>query len=189
MMKAYELGMTKGEYVFYTIEMLPEENVLNPEDVWANDDGQNVVAKEAFEAVFHVRHIKKSYHIRYVIGIEPNENLSVWVFLCQTWSLIYCWQCWQGPLGGLENIVRLEKIEEQQNIRLSSTVPGIVISPYIFWNLQQFISWTVDKCGVTVPAHYYEGPLFRRSAIRVRVRFMVRVRVRIAYDWNSGPTE
>jgi len=77
MMKAYELGMTKGEYVFYTIEMLPEENVLNPEDVWANDDGQNVVAKEAFEAVFHVRHIKKSYHIRYVIGIEPNENLSV----------------------------------------------------------------------------------------------------------------
>jgi len=57
MMKAYELGMTKGEYVFYTIEMLPEENVLNPEDVWASDDGQNVIAKEAFEAVFHVRHL------------------------------------------------------------------------------------------------------------------------------------
>jgi len=55
MMKAYELEMTKGDYVFYTIEMLPEENVLNPEDVWASNDGQNVIAKQAFEAVFHVR--------------------------------------------------------------------------------------------------------------------------------------
>jgi len=40
MMMAWELGMTEGEYVFYTIEMLPEENVLNPEDVWASNDGQ-----------------------------------------------------------------------------------------------------------------------------------------------------
>ena len=48
--------MTKGDYVFYTIEMLPEENVLNPEDVWASNDGQNMIAKEAFEAVFHVCH-------------------------------------------------------------------------------------------------------------------------------------
>jgi len=55
MMMAYELGMTEGEYVFYTIAMLPEENVLNPEDVWASNDGQNDVAKKAFEAVFHVR--------------------------------------------------------------------------------------------------------------------------------------
>jgi len=47
-------GLTKGEYVFYTIEMLPEENVLDPEDVWASDDGQNKIAKEAFEAAFHV---------------------------------------------------------------------------------------------------------------------------------------
>jgi len=31
MMMAHELEMTKGDYVFYTIEMLPEENVLNPE--------------------------------------------------------------------------------------------------------------------------------------------------------------
>ena len=54
MMMAYELGMTKGEYVFYTIEMLPEENVFDPEDVWASQDGQNIIAKEAFEAVFHV---------------------------------------------------------------------------------------------------------------------------------------
>jgi len=55
MIKAYELGMTNGEYVFYTIEMLPEENVLNPEDVWASNDGKNMIAKKAFEAVFHVR--------------------------------------------------------------------------------------------------------------------------------------
>ena len=55
MLMAHELEMTKGEYVFFTIEMLPEENVLNPEDVWASHDGKNLIAKEAFEAVFHVR--------------------------------------------------------------------------------------------------------------------------------------
>jgi len=56
MMMASEFGMTDGDYVFYTIEMLPEENVLNPEDVWASNDGQDAIAKKAFEAVFHVRH-------------------------------------------------------------------------------------------------------------------------------------
>jgi len=30
--------------------------VLNPEDVWASNDGQDAIAKKAFEAVFHVRH-------------------------------------------------------------------------------------------------------------------------------------
>jgi len=58
MMMAHELGMTNGDYVFYTVEMLPEENVLNPEDVWASNDGQNIIAKEAFEAVFHVRSLQ-----------------------------------------------------------------------------------------------------------------------------------
>jgi len=74
MMMAWELGMTKGEYVFYTIEMLPEENVLNPQDVWASDDGQNIVAKEAFEAVFHVRTrwLKIKYPTRqYAISSQP----------------------------------------------------------------------------------------------------------------------
>jgi len=55
LMMAHELGMTKGDYVFYTMEMLPEEDVLDPEDVWASADGQNAIAKQAFEAVFHVR--------------------------------------------------------------------------------------------------------------------------------------
>ena len=55
--------MTNGDYVFYTIEMLPEENVLNPEDVWASNDGKNHIAKKAFEAVFHVRHKLESWFI------------------------------------------------------------------------------------------------------------------------------
>ena len=46
--------MTKGDYVFYTMDMLPDENVLNPEDVWKGNDGRDVAAREAFEAVFHV---------------------------------------------------------------------------------------------------------------------------------------
>ena len=57
LLTAHELEMTKGDFVFYTIEMLPEENVLNPEDVWASNDRKNTIAKEAFEAVFHVRSV------------------------------------------------------------------------------------------------------------------------------------
>ena len=54
MLRAHDMGMTRGDYVFYTIELLPEENVLNPEDVWAGNDDRDKEAKQAFEAVFHV---------------------------------------------------------------------------------------------------------------------------------------
>ncbi|ELT96323.1 hypothetical protein CAPTEDRAFT_189897, partial [Capitella teleta] len=54
MLKAHDLGMTEGEYVFYTIDMLPEENILNPESVWKGNDGRDIEAQEAFKAVFHV---------------------------------------------------------------------------------------------------------------------------------------
>jgi Receptor family ligand binding region len=57
MLTAHDLGMTNGDYVFYTIEMLPEENVLNPEEVWVGNDGRDIQAKQAFEAVFHVSSI------------------------------------------------------------------------------------------------------------------------------------
>ncbi|ELU14320.1 hypothetical protein CAPTEDRAFT_210747 [Capitella teleta] len=46
--------MTKEEFVFYTIELLPDENVLNPEDVWAGNDERDRQARQAFEAVFHM---------------------------------------------------------------------------------------------------------------------------------------
>lgn len=54
MLKAHELGMTSGEYVFYTIDMLPDEEILNPEAVWKGNDGRDGDAREAFKAVFHV---------------------------------------------------------------------------------------------------------------------------------------
>lgn len=54
MLKAHDLGMTHGEYVFYTIDMLPEEEVLNPEAVWKSNDGRDVDAQVAFQSVFHV---------------------------------------------------------------------------------------------------------------------------------------
>ena len=55
MLAAYDLGMTSGEYVFYTLDFLPETNVINPEDVWTGNDGRDADARKAFEAVFHVR--------------------------------------------------------------------------------------------------------------------------------------
>ena len=54
MLEAFDQGMTQGDYVFYTVEMLPEENVINPEDVWKSNDGRDADARQAFEAVFHV---------------------------------------------------------------------------------------------------------------------------------------
>ena len=54
MLHAHDAGMTKGDYVFYTIDMLPDEEVLNPESVWKGNDGRDAEAKEAFECVFHV---------------------------------------------------------------------------------------------------------------------------------------
>ena len=54
MLKALDLGMTKGDYVFYTIDMLPDEENLNPESIWKGNDGRDDDAKIAFESVFHV---------------------------------------------------------------------------------------------------------------------------------------
>jgi hypothetical protein len=55
MLTAHEFEMTKGDYVFYTIDMLPDEDILNPEAVWKGNDGRDAESREAFEAVFHVR--------------------------------------------------------------------------------------------------------------------------------------
>ena len=55
MLEAHNLGMTKGDYVFYTMDMLPDEEILNPESIWKGNDGRDDIAREAFESVFHVR--------------------------------------------------------------------------------------------------------------------------------------
>jgi len=54
MLHAHDAGMTNGDYVFYTIDMLPDEEVLDPESVWKGNDGRDAEAREAFESVFHV---------------------------------------------------------------------------------------------------------------------------------------
>ena len=53
LLAAYDAGMTNGDFVFYTIELLPQESVLNPEETWKGDS-RNVESKQAFESVFHV---------------------------------------------------------------------------------------------------------------------------------------
>ena len=57
MLTASELGMTRGDYVFYTIEMLPEEDSLSESAIWKGVDGRDVEARQAFESVFHVSEI------------------------------------------------------------------------------------------------------------------------------------
>ena len=55
MLTAYDMGMCGGDYVFYTIEMLPDEENINSAAIWKGNDGRDVEARAAFEAVFHVR--------------------------------------------------------------------------------------------------------------------------------------
>jgi len=47
-------GMTTGDYVFFTVDMLPDEKLLDAEYVWKGNDGRDAEARKAFEAVFHV---------------------------------------------------------------------------------------------------------------------------------------
>ena len=61
MLHAYDAGMTKGDYVFYTIDMLPDEEVIDPESVWKGNDGRDAEARDAFESVFHVSHAVIDY--------------------------------------------------------------------------------------------------------------------------------
>jgi len=61
MLHAYDAGMTKGDYVFYTIDMLPDEEVIDPESVWKGNDGRDAEARDAFESVFHVSHTVIDY--------------------------------------------------------------------------------------------------------------------------------
>ena len=48
--------MVSGEYVFYTMDMLPESDIISKDDVWysSDDEVNNGAARTAFEAVFHV---------------------------------------------------------------------------------------------------------------------------------------
>ncbi len=54
MLEAHDQGMTSGEYVFYTFDVLPDTDVLDASNVWAGGDGRDVAAQKAFESVFHV---------------------------------------------------------------------------------------------------------------------------------------
>ena len=51
MLAAYDLSMTNGSYVYFTVDALPQTGVVN---IWKGDDGRNWDARRAFEAVFHV---------------------------------------------------------------------------------------------------------------------------------------
>ena len=54
MLTAYDLGMTSGDYVFITMDMTPQEDVISSEDIWMWNDGRDRAARQAFESVFHV---------------------------------------------------------------------------------------------------------------------------------------
>ena len=59
MLVAKSLGMTTGDYVFFTIDMLPEEELLNPKNAWFEGDSEDEDARDAFESVFHVNMFKQ----------------------------------------------------------------------------------------------------------------------------------
>ncbi|CAD5126154.1 DgyrCDS14322 [Dimorphilus gyrociliatus] len=54
LLRAHEKGMTNGDYVFYTMDILPQEDILNSMQTWQGNDGRDSTAKQAFESVFHI---------------------------------------------------------------------------------------------------------------------------------------
>ena len=53
-LKAYDLGMTNGEYVFLTMDVTPVDDVASIANVWRGADSRDQAARRAFESVFHV---------------------------------------------------------------------------------------------------------------------------------------
>ena len=54
LLAAYDLGMCEGEFVFYTLDMLPDQDISNLDSIWRGSDERDADAKRAFESVFHV---------------------------------------------------------------------------------------------------------------------------------------
>ena len=54
MLSAFDHGMTKGEYIFITFDLLSDGSVIDPTDHWQKFDGRDADAKKAFEAIFLV---------------------------------------------------------------------------------------------------------------------------------------
>jgi hypothetical protein len=57
LLAALDLGMTSGDYVFFTFDVLPDEGeALNGRIVplWVGNDGRDKDVLRAFESVFHV---------------------------------------------------------------------------------------------------------------------------------------
>ena len=56
MLLAREMGMTNGEYVYITVDVLPDERLSrNSNALWSIGDEFDEHAKEAFMSVYHVR--------------------------------------------------------------------------------------------------------------------------------------
>ena len=57
MLLAYDKGMTRGEYVFWSLEYRPNHDWVYGNESWIGNDGRNEEARQAMNAVFHVRHL------------------------------------------------------------------------------------------------------------------------------------
>ena len=76
----------------------------------------------------------------------------------------------------------LQIAQKQKPLHISLT--GVFI---IFIYLNGSILLSISKLVARVLTHYFKGPLFQRSAFRVR--HCARVRVRISYVQNCRPSE
>ena len=54
LLAASELGMTSGEYIFITFDLLLDADFNTPTALWQKFDGRDAAAKDAFQALFIV---------------------------------------------------------------------------------------------------------------------------------------
>ncbi|XP_070572062.1 atrial natriuretic peptide receptor 1-like [Ptychodera flava] len=76
MLKAYDLGLCSGEYVFYTVDMLPSSFLEDISDTYYGTDGREADVVEAFKAVFHVTLSQRSEDTRVEFRDEVISKLS-----------------------------------------------------------------------------------------------------------------
>ena len=69
---AFDLGMCDGEFVFYTLDMLPDQNITNSDQIWKGSDERDDDARKAFESVFHVSVL----HTGKGLTLPNNEDLK-----------------------------------------------------------------------------------------------------------------
>ena len=80
LLAASELGMTSGEYIFITFDLLLDADVNEPTALWQKFDGRDAAAKAAFQALFIVSFqagaLYREFQALFIVSFQALFNVS-----------------------------------------------------------------------------------------------------------------